>query len=145
MINCFHNSWSNFQDWTEELLAPNVDGSPNRWTYYVKDCAIFHGLPFATISALAVNHLFNTTQPTIAAAFGVANYITQTLLIEGIRTYADIDKPIAGVILATSCVVSQILIGTIYKINLNYQLAIALTLASFSGQLIRKCFMDENA
>ncbi len=132
MIEYFSNRWSNFTEWTEEI----IDQSPDL-KYYIQDRAVIHGLPVAAISTVAAGYLFDCAKTSTAAIFGVVNYLTLTSLLEMIRSRHEIDKLEGAIIIGVSGVISMAFIQTVCKTSMTYQTAMVLGAAAFAGQVGR--------
>lgn len=69
-MRCINNLWSDFQEWKEDFVEHFDEDYGRLWKYYTQERAIFKGLPFATISAMACALLFNCAKPSSGAFLG---------------------------------------------------------------------------
>lgn len=137
MLEYITNSLDNVQEWKNDLIESE------NWRYYVRERAVFQGLPIAVISSIAAAYLFQATSIKTAAIFGTFNYVALTSTLELLRKHYQID-PLKGAAIVGLCgVVTMAFLQTVCQINLSYRAIIILSTAAFVGQLARQFFVSE--
>lgn len=114
-----------------EVLADN---------YYIQKKAVFHGLPIAVVSSVAMGYLFGSGGVLMSAAYGAVNYSVITFLLEwhGPPTEPGADKVSAILTIGFGYLLATAFVQTVLKSNLTYTMALPLALGAFAGTIARQ-------